>query len=293
MPCSTVSQALTILLIGVAIAPGILAAPTPTLPRSFDRQGSLSGDQTQGVDMLQSRRVDYANIGPQQDAVDQTEQELEHDQAGRKDNIYPDSNISVPDNLEERVILVNRGSCGSAARKKDSRQVPDATMTEGLAKKDPCRQAEVSSILQQLNRYEPQYERNKQTWDAIWGVKRVEFYRPFIADYPDIDKMAEVAQKAIDLGVPYSLEKLHSYIKLSTDIKHALANTDKSITRGPATESGDVEVGNSNSVARDPETEPGDVEVGKGDSVTTRGSETESGDVELGKGNSIATGQWF
>ncbi|KAJ3723863.1 hypothetical protein C8R42DRAFT_473487 [Lentinula raphanica] len=66
MPCSTVSQALTILLIGVAIAPGILAAPTPTLPRSFDRQGSLSGDQTQGVDMLQSRRVDYANIGPQQ-----------------------------------------------------------------------------------------------------------------------------------------------------------------------------------------------------------------------------------
>ncbi|KAJ3723864.1 hypothetical protein C8R42DRAFT_473524 [Lentinula raphanica] len=121
--------------------------------------------------------------------------------------------------------------------------------------------------------------------------------------------MAEVAQKAIDLGVPYSLEKLHSYIKLSTDIKHALANTDKSVARGPATESGDVEVGNSNSVARDPETEPGDVEVGnsnsvardpetepgdvevgKGNSVTTRGSETESGDVELGKGNSIASG---
>ncbi|KAJ3756855.1 hypothetical protein EV360DRAFT_71621 [Lentinula raphanica] len=121
MPRPTASQALIILLIGAVTTPGILAAPTPTPPRSFDAQDSLSGGQTQRlqVDTLQNCGVDCASIAVCRRAdVDLTEQVPESDQNGKdstRDNIN-----SIPVNLEERVILWSRGlkDLISKARKK-------------------------------------------------------------------------------------------------------------------------------------------------------------------------------
>ncbi|KAJ3838820.1 hypothetical protein F5878DRAFT_660849 [Lentinula raphanica] len=156
MPRSTVSQALTILLIGAAITPGILAAPTPTL-------GSLSGGQTQGlrIETLETHRVDYADVVPQlEDTVDLTEQEPERDQDG-KDSREP-KNISILVNLDERVALSKRSPISWGKMKASEDQNEAETI-----------------IRRHLEKNAPKYRNLKNEWDALWLN----------------DKVAEAAQK--------------------------------------------------------------------------------------------------
>ncbi|KAJ3774881.1 hypothetical protein FB446DRAFT_786503 [Lentinula raphanica] len=179
MPRSTVSQALTILLIGAAITPGILAAPTPTL-------GSLSGGQTQGlrIETLETHRVDYADVVPQlEDTVDLTEQEPERDQ-DEKDNREP-KNISILVNLDERVALSKR-----------------SPILWGKMKASEDQNEAETIIRRHLKENAPKYRNLKNEWDALWLNDKVKECERFVKkNRKTILDMVEVAEAAQECGL--------------------------------------------------------------------------------------------
>ncbi|KAJ3838821.1 hypothetical protein F5878DRAFT_618447 [Lentinula raphanica] len=252
---STASQALTILLIGAAIAPGIIAAPTPTLPRSFDGQGSLSGGQPDRprVVTFWNRGVDYASVVSRHDAaVDQTEPEREHDQDGR-DSTDPD-NLSFPFNSEERVILEHRGvpermkstmnnfnfkkkkadkmakaqeeaqKTEEAQRMEEAQRRQEEQRQEEARRKDEAQRKEQEDDQSALARLrQDSYTEILDTWYRLHDFGKSDMYEEFDRVYKtQIAQMAEDASRVMKKQLPFPNHALlNECIDLPLDIEEA------------------------------------------------------------------------